>query len=439
MAYSAAHSPEMPTAGVNGSPWLHDEASHSPRTDQVPTRKSGRSSSASKRKSRRVSVQRDREREGPSIVIRARSPEPGSPSPLGQRSISRESSLNGMAPMLRRESSSISSQLMSLARDAPKPGDDHQAPLFSGAKVDRHPSSKQQAPPATISPPKTYRQYVYGFFKDLIKTWAILFYGVLWPLGKALLSMLLPFGHSDRASADDTVAAASESKAMKERDEEDNSFAERFKYLVCTSFLLTSSLSISSYGAEDVRPTAEEPGTKKGQTELPKSVAWPREASCAIASDLVEPSSSSLVASKKSPLPHLTKRGTTVVNATLLALAFFALRARSFDAWCRAAVSMLSLTWATIIAFDMHADVTVIGFDVSHKSEGRSHLRWYDEQCRDHSEDRHLPRAVRDRIKGRSCRHVSTFIHQAQSFDVECNKAIAAIQEVELVARGYKL
>ncbi|KAN0063782.1 hypothetical protein ACQY0O_003832 [Thecaphora frezii] len=230
------------------------------------------------------------------------------------------------------------------------------------------------------------------------------------------------------------------------------SFAERFKFVVCTSFLLTSSLSISFYESD---PVAPQPSPKLGPSDaddeevndehyapLTRLAPHPLRLSIsAVASDAPVHSLPGGGASASGPtsadaslLPRLNEAGKRVRDGTLAAVCLLAFASSTWDRWFRSCLALVSLSWAGIIALNLAELDDLLLFDVSHIPAAPGH-RFLFESRGDDRLTLHERRALeRDAIQ-----RVKRLVKSAQAYDVAVNKCIGAVQEVELVSRGYKL
>ncbi|SPO29841.1 uncharacterized protein UTRI_06114_B [Ustilago trichophora] len=232
-------------------------------------------------------------------------------------------------------------------------------------------------------------------------------------------------------------------------DEGSTSFVERFKYAICSSFLLTPSLSISFYESsppfQSQSPTADP--TIKGQpwrnrVSGRRASTTPVYKQCyvepedALASIL--PCGQSPTAVTNERLPRLDAQGRTARNAALLSAIFLLPPiSKSWQLWFSSLLLIASLTWGFILFLGHSSLDDRIHFTLSHKASPTAltsatslrALRTTNELGE--SEKAALQRSV--------LTDVSSLIKAAQRFDVSINKAISAIQEVEIVSRGYKL
>ncbi|SPO29165.1 uncharacterized protein UTRI_06114 [Ustilago trichophora] len=237
--------------------------------------------------------------------------------------------------------------------------------------------------------------------------------------------------------------------ANRSLDDGATSFVERFKYAICSSFLLTPSLSISFYESsppfQSQSPTADP--SIKGQSSRNRVGGRPASSTPLHKQCYVEPGDApaSLLPYGQSPtavtnerLPRLDVQGRTARNAALLsAVLLLPPISRSWQLWFSTLLLIASLTWGFILFFGHSVLDDRIHFTLTHKATPSAltsatslrALRTTDELGE--SEKAALQRSV--------LQDVSSLIKAAQRFDVSINKAISAIQEVEIVSRGYKL
>lgn len=227
------------------------------------------------------------------------------------------------------------------------------------------------------------------------------------------------------------------------------SFAERFKYIVCTSFLLTSSLSISFYDSAPPAPEASpELGSSSPQSKRSKPessfdpiIRPPEDQPVTVRSSAAVYGSNSSVgshglasASRPSTMPNLSPMGQSLRNSAAFAVAGACFFSTTWEAWFRVGLVMASAVWGLILALGLESREDQIYFDLSHRPlpDAPRRLRYM-------PDNRPVSASEKRRIQNAALRDVRRLVKAAQAFDVSANKAISAIQEVELVARGFKL
>ena len=221
----------------------------------------------------------------------------------------------------------------------------------------------------------------------------------------------------------------------------DTSFAERFKFVICTSFLLTSSLSISFYDSE---PTTQRPAPDPDVTDddddepsvlppdpIPTNAAGPVTAYDSIPTS---PSRSSFRPRNTSPLPRLNKQGRRARNAAVLATALLALLSPSWNQWFKSTLAIACVTWASILLLGLGQLEDSIAFDLSRRPRPDAERFLLDSTPR-HGLSSHEKKIT----KAQAITQARKLVKAAQNYDVAVNKAIGAVQEVELVSRGFKL
>ncbi|KAF6767231.1 Myosin-binding domain protein [Kalmanozyma brasiliensis GHG001] len=224
------------------------------------------------------------------------------------------------------------------------------------------------------------------------------------------------------------------------------SFIEKFKYAICSSFLLTPSLSISFYESGPpfqnpdtkqkgaVRDKQPSNGTRRSRSERQASrkqcFVKPSEASPAI----IE----ALDAWTQKRLPRLDAQGRLARNAALVSALFLLPPiSRSWRLWLATFVIVASFVWAFVLLFDHSSLDDTLEFVVSRQA-GHSAAA-STKSLRKLSTTLEYSSAEKKALQRAVLPDVSRLIKAAQSFDVSINKAISAIQEVEIVSRGYKL
>ncbi|PWN21333.1 hypothetical protein BCV69DRAFT_311853 [Microstroma glucosiphilum] len=212
-----------------------------------------------------------------------------------------------------------------------------------------------------------------------------------------------------------------------------NNYAEKFKYVICTSFLLTSSLSISLYDSSRAAPTrptaADEVDREDAQYVmecLPKSerTQHKRVTVNTFSGRIIQDfsSASGLVTDPD------TGFGRQIRNATIIASALLWLFSPSAGAWGRTVLLMTALSWSTAVVLAHYATSSgeTVTFEVTNHGGGVPSF------------------ALRSAIeRRRTCAKLlaaaDRTVKSSQEADVQFNKTLTAIQEVELVARGFKI
>jgi hypothetical protein len=265
------------------------------------------------------------------------------------------------------------------------------------------------------------------FCLNLIEACHLLLSTIILPVGNAVTAALISLFRDAEVSRPDTQAlnTHAETKPIAVT-QTDKTFAEHFKYIICTSGLLTSKLAISSYNHEVVLPTdSESEGQEKPEQASPMSTQDNRIATSASS----VPSQTSI---------RLSGSSKTLFDATCWSAVLLALLSRNAQAWSRGTVILISVTWAIIATIGLDESMD-LAFEVSHKNIGRYSLQEYDRKAEADSKSAFLSDLESSRLKAKMCTQVFELVSVAKSFDLECNRTIAAIQEVELVSRGFKL
>ena len=109
-------------------------------------------------------------------------------------------------------------------------------------------------------------------------------------------------------------------------------------------------------------------------------------------------------------------------NAALLAVLVLLPLLRSLKLWARISLAIACATWASILFFGSEEDARVV----------------YEVVFRATQESIAARRAAAEQEEEEKDQ-VMELVGRAQSLDRQVNAAISAVQEVELVARGYKL
>lgn len=232
-------------------------------------------------------------------------------------------------------------------------------------------------------------------------------------------------------------------------DDGSTNLSERFKYAICSSFLLTPSLSISLYESTQtfpLQPTSANEGINNlrsrvranGHRASPKSIhrqcyVEPLDASAGISRHFSSPTSTADVR-----LPRLDAYGRKARNAALLSALFLIPPITKTWQLCFSTVLLIAcLTWGFIHALGLSSMDDRIHFTLSHQPSAASKAATI--SLRSLSTSNELSEAEKGALSHSILRDTSSLIRAAQHFDITINKAISAIQEVEIVSRGYKL
>lgn len=227
------------------------------------------------------------------------------------------------------------------------------------------------------------------------------------------------------------------------------SFIERFKHIICSSFLLTPSLSISFYESS---PPADAPpaNTHRDNSSQQPSfrVSGTRAASTSFVKEcFVVPADAPTVAacyysqttvSANRRLPRLDAQGRKARNAALLSALFLIPPiSKTWQLWFSTMLFVACLTWAFVLLLGHSSPDERVRFTLSHQTSADP-SRSPTSLCNLRTSDE-LTSSEKAAIQRSVLAEVSSLIQAAQRFDVSINKAISAIQEVEIVSRGYKL
>lgn len=159
--------------------------------------------------------------------------------------------------------------------------------------------------------------------------------------------------------------------------------------------------------------------------------------------------------SSSSSLPTLTYLGAHVRSASILALAAFRFFSSSWKDWFRVSLLLACLVWSIFLLpglglsvsdedrmtflLDLAPQPQLLRTGLGRKtkayvqsgSPSRSLLRYA-------TPNRLTPRD-KARLASEAVKSARDLVLAAHAFDISVNAGIAAIQEVELVARGYKM
>lgn len=281
--------------------------------------------------------------------------------------------------------------------------------------------------------------------------------GLVWRLASTVLLLTLRFLRTTVFMFDQSFSELQQTRtppkmsteARESAQDSSNSFVERFKYVICSSFLLTPSLSISFY--ESSPPfQSQQPDQRRESHVTPASarVKGARVSTVPICKHgYAEPTNAPFVRSPSAiRAPHavhkrptrLDPQGRLACNvAVLSALLLLPPISPSWWLWFSTWLLIASFSSAFVILLNHSSVVDKIEFTISRQSiinpnTSSASLRNLSiSQAFDHSEKEALQRAV--------LKDVSGLVKAAQCFDISINKAISAVQEVEVVSRGYRL
>lgn len=240
------------------------------------------------------------------------------------------------------------------------------------------------------------------------------------------------FPDDDRSSAYQPSRShmSETSIAAQQKSSQDASFAERFKLVICSSFLLTSSLSISFYDGQSSNIAAT-PNT-----------ALPAEASTAshqhgtdtssVACTSAQPCGQtvarhSLVAG--SSQPRLDPHGRDINNVASLAAFMLAPFSKTWSIWLQTSLIIICLSWSSIYLLGLSSYDFQPSFELSHRARIKAA----------NTSKPLLSSSQKEPLYESAVQDVTHLVRALQNFDVAVNKAINAVQEVELVSRGFKL
>lgn len=247
------------------------------------------------------------------------------------------------------------------------------------------------------------------FFRDIARTWT-----------RILLEVLLPFS-SDfigvpalRSAKPDNVTSALLPTGLS-LSRSRRSFAERLKYTVVTSFLLTATLSISMYGSETA-VHEDEAAFEEERKLLGESMP--------VSKPAIETTRANL------PSPRHTL-ASVVRNAIVWTVALLWYFSPSTQQWFRTSLLVVCCAWSLSLL------VTSLGKADKRRSPLQFELVQPSSNC--------VPSAPLSSYLAEKRAHaslnegVSNLVKTACDTDVELNRSLAALQEIELVARGFKI
>lgn len=212
------------------------------------------------------------------------------------------------------------------------------------------------------------------------------------------------------------------------------SFAEKFKYIICTSFLLTGSLSLSFYESNEAdRALAPQmlDNTAVHEREREYLTKWSARPTRRTSLDLVHCSISSADVcgpdSGERTLPRLSRFGRQLRDASFLALVLAYLFSPSSQIWFKTSLLLSALSWPVILSLSQLEDPAS---QLSFQIERRDSVEWHAS----------LVQVIRRQERqARLLSAVRSLVTSCQAADQDFNRVIAAVQEVELVARGFKI
>ncbi|PWN42569.1 hypothetical protein IE81DRAFT_330105 [Ceraceosorus guamensis] len=168
--------------------------------------------------------------------------------------------------------------------------------------------------------------------------------------------------------------------------------SETWKHTLATSFLLSRQLTISAY--PNPHPTKQTASPSALAKLVPKTQRWRRPL---------------LVPRRTSALPALSKAGRMIRTGTTVGVLAL-LVMLSWRSWLRFTSAAICCAWAMLF---------------------RAPELWHSLRDWDASSA--------EQNAGSTSQHADDFVQAAYNFDRSINRALSAVQEVELVARGYKL
>ncbi|KAJ9476006.1 Vezatin domain-containing protein [Pseudozyma hubeiensis] len=224
------------------------------------------------------------------------------------------------------------------------------------------------------------------------------------------------------------------------------SFIEKFKYAICSSFLLTPTLSISFYESSPPFQTQLNDGAPLTKSDRisdrvqgRRCRTSPISKQCYIGPADAPPTyGPDRTDADFERLPRLDSAGRLARNVATLSI-FFLLPpiSASWRLWFSSLCLIACLASAFVILLGHSSMDDKIVFTLSHPSHvdpARSPF-----SLRNLSTTQVFGRLERPALQGAVLKDIVSLIKSAQRFDISINKAISAIQEVEIVSRGYKL
>ncbi|TKY88028.1 hypothetical protein EX895_003124 [Sporisorium graminicola] len=317
-------------------------------------------------------------------------------------------------------------------------------------KEDRH-SLHSLTAQEPVSNPTQEQILSSDFAPQLVSALRTLIRRVLLPLVVAIAHRLFGWWPTNAATdlaREDASRSTQRTPATETLNDDDSSssFVERFKYVICSSFLLTPTLSISFYGSS---PPVQMPHTSndgatgdkrtsslvRGRRASPTSI---RKQCCVEPVNAPARDGDSTIADTHGRLPRLDARERTARNAALLSAVFLIPPiSASWRLWFSTLLVVVCLTWGFVALLNHSSLDETIEFTLSRQPD--IHATASPVSLRNFAMTDDWSHSEREALQTAILRDVSNLIKAAQDFDVSVNKAISAIQEVEIVSRGYKL
>lgn len=285
---------------------------------------------------------------------------------------------------------------------------------------------------------KSMIQSSISFVSEIVKAFCMLWSQVLYPLLIAILrSLNIPLSNGKDSKQE--LLPVPEKKQDSSIQSSHQSFAEKFKFALCTSNLLTTSLAISSYDAPVPETRKDEKEAEGDGVPSPTSTIDFHQIKSVVSEGDLDPIAVAPSASSSSSSQiQLSKEAQALLKGCALAVVFLIPFSSSKDVWMRSTLLLTSVMWGIVAVFGVRA-LNSITYELSHSPTGSYRPSLYDFNA---SEDRigdGMSERRRKQIKEGMQNKVVKLIKACKSFDVECNKALAAIQETELISRGYKI
>lgn len=280
---------------------------------------------------------------------------------------------------------------------------------------------------------KRMMQSSFSFVLEVVDAFFMLWRQVFYPLLLGILGTLNVSQANDKD--DQKTEQPAPQRKQDSQTSSDQSFAEKFKFALCTSNLLTTSLAISSYDLP-VPKTEKAEEEKKDKTILiPTSTFDFRQVQGAVSEGELEPI---VLSSSSSPQIQISKGARTFLKSCALAVVLMIPISPSRDVWVRSTLLLTSIIWGMIAVFGVRT-LTVITYEISHSPKGSYRPSLYEVGASEDRAGKGVNERSRKQIKEGMQNRLIKMIKACKSFDVECNKALAAIQETELISRGYKI
>lgn len=213
-------------------------------------------------------------------------------------------------------------------------------------------------------------------------------------------------------------------------------FGEHVKYLICTSFLLTPSLSISLYDSEasSEHVNLKETAAKDHAAELnllASAMPDPQtrvEERVACYPDLPGRIPSPTTSTASTAIPPLVGLTRNIRDASLCAIASLFFTTNSWDTWFRLGLLITSLAWSAIVAQHVvSGPPSLVCFTTVISPQAAFNA------------DEIVAIIRRRKSQSNVVDCTSGLIASAREADKAFNKVLSAIQEVELVSRGFKI